>query len=292
MSEQKYNRGEQDLGNIVEIGHVNNRIPDQRLSTLFYVSGLGLTRDPILMTSTDNMWVNVGKSQFHLPTGDAVVAPGTRTGLIVPGREALLARLARVKKDLADTKFSFTETNDGVDATCPWGNRFTVHEPDEKRFGPMQLGMPYVSFDSPRGSSKGIARFYREMIGAHASAGADDGGAFARVEAGNGQALIFREGDKQNIVNPTHHVMIFVCDFSGPHRRLNERGLISEESNHAQYRFENIIDLDTGKSLYVIDHETRSMRNTMYGRKLVNRNALQTARDYRADHDFVEPGLA
>ena len=288
MNGQTYNRAEQDVGNIVELGHVNNRIPDQRLSTLYYVSGLGLTRDPVLMTSTDNMWVNVGKSQFHLPTGDAVVAPCTRTGLVVRGREALLARLAKVKKDLADTKFSFRETNDGVDTTCPWGNRITVHEPDEERFGPIQLGMPYVEFDVPRGAAPGIARFYREMIGAPASVETKSEGAAAHVEAGVKQELVFREGDKENIVNPTHHVMVFVRDFSGPHGRLNARGLVSEESNHAQYRFENIVDLDTGKSLYVIDHEVRSMRNTMYGRHLVNRNPLQTARDYRAGDDFWE----
>ena len=34
-------------------------------------TGLGLTRDPYLMTSVTNMWVNVGRSQFHLPTGKA-----------------------------------------------------------------------------------------------------------------------------------------------------------------------------------------------------------------------------
>ena len=67
MDGRHYDRTQQDLGNIVELGHVNNRIPDQRLATLFYIAGLGLTRDPVLMTSTDNMWVNVGKSQFHLP---------------------------------------------------------------------------------------------------------------------------------------------------------------------------------------------------------------------------------
>jgi hypothetical protein len=288
MSEKRYNRTSQDLGNIVELGHVNNRIPDQRLSTLYYVSGLGLTRDPILMTSTDNMWVNVGKSQFHLPTGDAVYAPGTCTGLVIEGREALLARLSRVKKDLEGTKFSFRETNDGVETTCPWGNRITVHEPDRERFGPARLGMAYVEFDAPRGTSEGIARFYREMIAAHAKAATDDRGEHARIEAGNHQTLIFRESDKVNVVNPTHHVMIFVCDFSGPHGRLDTRGLVSEESNEAQYRFENIIDLDTGKSLYVIDHEVRSMRNTMYGRHLVNRNPLQTARDYVAGYDFAD----
>lgn len=288
MDGRHYDRTQQDLGNIVELGHVNNRIPDQRLATLFYIAGLGLTRDPVLMTSTDNMWVNVGKSQFHLPTGEAVHAPCTRTGLVIEDRAALLARLATVRKELEGTKFSFRETNEGVETTCPWGNRITVHEPDLARFGPIRLGMPYVEFDAPRGSAKGIARFYREMFGALVETGADERGVYAKIVTGNHQALIYREGDRKNVVNPTHHIMIFVCDFSGPHRRLNARGLISEESNEAQYRVENIIDLDTGQSLYVIDHEVRSMKNTMYGRQLVNRNPKQTARDYVAGYDFAD----
>lgn len=288
MDMRRYDRAAEDLGNIVELGHVNNRIPDQRLATLFYVAGLGLTRDPILMTSTDNMWVNVGKSQFHLPTGDAVYAPCTTTHLIVPGREALLARLAKVRAELAGTRFSFRESDDGVETTCPWGNRVTIHEPDNERFGPSKLGMPFVEFDVPRGAAPGIAKFYREMIAARARTGEDARGAFALVEAGVRQWLLFREGDKANVVNKTHHIMIFVCDFSGPHSRLDARGLISEESNQWQYRFENILDLDSGKSLFVIDHEVRSMTNAMYGRTLVNRNPLQTARDYAAGHDFAE----
>ena len=50
------------------------QVPDQRLATLFYVAGLGLTRDPYLMVSDSNMWVNVGRSQFHLPSGRAAGA--------------------------------------------------------------------------------------------------------------------------------------------------------------------------------------------------------------------------
>ena len=37
---------EEDVGNIVLLEHVNVQIPDQALATLFYVMGLGLTRDP------------------------------------------------------------------------------------------------------------------------------------------------------------------------------------------------------------------------------------------------------
>ena len=67
----RFDRGVEDLGNVVELGHVNVTVPDQRLATLFYISGLGLTRDPYLMTGVDNMWANVGRAQFHLPVARA-----------------------------------------------------------------------------------------------------------------------------------------------------------------------------------------------------------------------------
>ncbi len=67
--ERRFDRAAEDVGNIVKLEHVNVRIPDQRLSTLFYVAGLGFTRDPYIMVSTNNMWINMGTSQFHLPTG-------------------------------------------------------------------------------------------------------------------------------------------------------------------------------------------------------------------------------
>ena len=110
-----YDRAAEDLGNIVALEHVNTRIPDQQLATAFYVSGLGLTRDPYLMTGTDNMWVNVGRSQFHLPTSKPEVLRG-RVGIVVPGREALLARLARAKKALDGTRFGFSEHQGFVEA--------------------------------------------------------------------------------------------------------------------------------------------------------------------------------
>src|SRR5437016_9690010 len=120
--QQTYNRAAEDLGNVVHLEHVNVTIPDQRLATLFYIAGLGLTRDPYLMVSDTNMWVNVGRSQFHLPEGAPQVLRG-HTGIVISGREALLARLASVAKKLEGTAFAFAEHNDHVEAICPWGNR-------------------------------------------------------------------------------------------------------------------------------------------------------------------------
>ena len=162
---KQFDRSAEDLGNIVGLEHVNLLVPDQGLATLFYVSGLGLTRDPYLMTSVDNMWINVGRSQFHLPTGKAQTLRG-RTALVIPDREMLVKRLENVTKALGGTKFAFTEHADRVEATCPWGNQFVVYDPSE-RFAGMKLGMPYVEFDVPAGTAKGIADFYREGDGHH-----------------------------------------------------------------------------------------------------------------------------
>ena len=90
--QQQFDRAAEDLGNSIHFEHVNVTIPDQRLATLFYVAGLGLTRDPYLMVSDTNMWINVGRSQFHLPDGAAQVLRG-HTGLVWPklGRPLLYA---------------------------------------------------------------------------------------------------------------------------------------------------------------------------------------------------------
>ena len=67
-----------------------------------------------------------------------------------------------MRKPLEGTKFAFTEHDDHVEATCPWGNTFRLHEP-AARFGGMALGMPYVEFDVPAGAAKGIAGFYAKV---------------------------------------------------------------------------------------------------------------------------------
>jgi hypothetical protein len=279
-----FDRAAEDLGNITHLEHVNVTIPDQRPAMLFYLRGLGLTRDPYLMTSTDNMWVNVGRSQFHMPENKPTVVRG-HVGLVIPDRDFLLKRLSGVRKDLADTKFSFAERNDCIEATCPWGNRIRVYEPDAQRFGRIQLGMPYVEFDAPPGTAEGIVRFYREIFTAPAEVDEDQDGRFARVTVGHHQHFVYRETDRELPAFDGHHIQIYVADFSGPHRRLKERGLVTEESDQWQYRFENIVDLDSGRTLYTIEHEVRSMTHPLHARPLVNRNPYQSNREFAAGYE-------
>ena len=281
---KSYDRAAEDLGNIVALEHVNTRIPDQPLATAFYVSALGLTRDPYLMTGTDNMWVNVGRSQFHLPSSKPQVLRG-RVGIVLPGREALLARLARARKTLAGTRFEFDEHEDFVEAVSPWGNVIRCHEP-APRFGPLRLAMPYVELDVPPATAEGIARFYREVMGAPARF--EDGA--ARVDVGPDQVLIYREADRQPPPYDGHHIQVYLADFSGPYRRLVERGLISEESDQHQYRFAELVDPADGRKLFQLEHEVRSMRHPLFARPLVNRNPEQSNLDYVPGSDAAQIG--
>ena len=277
-----YDRAIEDLGNIVGLEHVNTTIPDQQLATLFYIAGLGLTRDPYLMVSTNNIWANVGRSQFHLPTNKPQVLRG-HVGLVLPEREPLLRRLEAVRKQLAGTRFDFQDHEEFVEAISPWGNRFRCYEPNE-RFGRVTLGMPYVEFEVPPGTAEGIARFYRQVMNAPAAVSLEDG-RHARVPVGIAQDLIFRESAEPQAPYDGHHVQIYVANFSGPYRRLLELGLICEESDQHQYRFKDLVDPEGGRPLYTLEHEVRSMRHPLYGRPLLNRNPAQSNVHYAPGYD-------
>jgi predicted enzyme related to lactoylglutathione lyase len=280
---QQFDRAAENLGNSIHLEHVNVQVPDQRLAQLFYAAGLGLTRDPYLMVSDTNMWINVGRSQFHLPTGQPQVVRG-HTGLVISGREALLERLTRVKPKLEGTKFGFSEHNDYVEAVCPWGNRMRCYEPDAARFGRISLGIPYVEFDVPVSTARRIADFYPAIFGTPAQVQNGDG-TVARTLMGKNQYLQFRETEAPQPEFDGHHVQMYIADFSGPYEKLKARNLISVEDNQYQYRFKDIVDLDSSKVLWSVEHEVRSVTHPMYLRPLVNRNPATTNQNYANGYD-------
>ena len=278
-----YDRARQDLGNIVLLEHVNVCISDQRLATIFYISGLGFTRDPYLVTGIENMWINVGRHQFHLPSRGVQVLRG-RVGLVVPDLAALETRLKKVAPLLAETRFAWERRDGLLETTCPWGNRYLCHAP-APRFGETELAIAYVEFDVPPGSARAIARFYEELLGAHAAVEGAAGTETAVIAVSAVQRLRYRESAQPLPPYDGHHIQVYVSDFSGPHRRLLERGLVTEESSEHQYRFRDLVDLDSGQALFAIEHEVRSLTHPLYGRPLINRNPAQTNQQYMRGHD-------
>jgi hypothetical protein len=282
---QTYDRTTQDVGNILCMEHVNVTVPDQGIATTFYVEGLGFTRDPYMMVNTDNMWVNLGEQQFHLPTRGQQVLRG-HIGLVVPDLESLKQRLEGVKQKLKDTQFQCSEKKNYVSVTGPWGNKFRCYAPSAK-FGCMTLGIPYVEFSVEPGTASGIAKFYKQVFKTPAKVKKDGKLEVARVCAGSTQKLIFRERDQELPAYDGHHFAVYVANFSGPHKFLKEHDLITQESDDHQYRFEDLVDPKTGKKLFKIEHEVRSLYHPMFGRErgFVNRNPVQNLQAYSRGRD-------
>jgi len=278
---KRFDRATEDVGNIVLLEHVNVTQPDQRPTTLFYIVALGGTRDPYMMVGLDNMWINYGRNQLHMPSRDPQpqILRGTM-GFVVPDLALLKARLERVAPRLAGTQFAWRDCGTHVEATCPWGNRVRCHAPAPE-FGDTELALAYVEFDVPQGSAAGIARFYAEIMGAPASAAKGS----ARVPVGRGQALVFSETAATLPPYDGHHVQIYLADFSGPYAKLLERGLITLETDAHEWRFRTIVDPASGAALFEVEHEVRSLRHPLYARPLVNRNPAQTNTRYARGQD-------
>ena len=223
---QTYDRTTEDVGNIVELAHVNIWVKEPHLGHLFYVCGLGLTRDPFGVTGISSMWVNVGRSQFHLPWGEAPRMQAT-TGLVLPDLDVLRKNLTAVQKLLAGTRFGFETVGDRVDVTCPWGNRFRCHAPDVERFGITQVGIPYVEFYSKPDGLARIVRFYQEVVGTQAGVAEDETGEYACVQAGPEQRIVYRETGSYEREFWGHQIQIALADFSGPYAKLKKLGLIT-----------------------------------------------------------------
>jgi hypothetical protein len=278
---------EEDVGNIISLEHVNVQIPEQSLATLFYVVGMGFTRDPYLNVGLNNMWVNVGEQQFHLPTRNPQVIAG-HIGLVMPDLDALRLRLESVAQGLKGTHFQYSIDADHVTVTCPWGNRFRCY-PSGPGFGDMALGMPYVEFAVAPGAVEGILKFYECALGAPGVVETDSGGTYGRVKIGRNQSLRFRETQETLPPYDGHHIAIYIANFSGPYDYMKKRDLITEDVRNHQFRFKDITDPEQGSRKFILEHEVRSLKHPMYQRPFVNRDAAQTQRAYRRGWDALIP---
>ena len=278
---------EEDVGNIISLEHINVQVPDQSRAILFYVVGLGFTRDPYLTVGLNNMWINAGEQQFHLPTRKAQVIDG-HIGVVVPDLDALEGRLQAVADGLKASRFSFERSADYLGVTCPWGNRYRCYQ-SQPVFGDMTLGIPYVEFSVRPGTAKSIIGFYQAAFNAPVTMESDAEGAHGRVRIGRSQWLNFRETATPSAPYDGHHIAVYVANFSGPYEYLKSRGLISEDVRNHQFRFKDIVDPGNGKPVFSLEHEVRSLRHPMYHRPFVNRDPAQSQRAYHRGRDAFVP---
>lgn len=257
-----------DVGNVLLMEHLNIAVPDQLQATLFYIVGLGFTRDPYNTVGIDNMHVNVGESQFHLPTRGVQVLAG-HVGIVVPDLDALEQRLETIKPRLDGTKLAWSREDGHTDVICPWGNKIRCHAPSE-RFGGMKLGMPYFEQLVRPGTAAGIARFYEQVFSAPVHVAANLVTTTAHVQVGRNQELIFRETEDAPPFDG-YHVAIYVANFSRPYTYLKEHGFLKEDIRNNQFRFQAIVDPESGEPLCELEHEVRNLFHPQFRRTLINR---------------------
>jgi catechol 2,3-dioxygenase-like lactoylglutathione lyase family enzyme len=239
-----------DTGALLHFEHVNLRVPDHRAATLFFVEGLGLTRDPYRMVGVRNMWVNVGLQQFHLPIGGPTPLPG-EIGLVVPDLDDVERQLGHVGRELKDSEFACTRVADALEVRTPWGHSIRV--------------LP------GGGHAEGIGAFYRDLLQCPVEMRAINGDVTAWVTVGPHQTFRFRERPGGGTVSNTNHVAVYLTRYRTIYAALCRRGLIMEEDRDEQFRFCRIVDPRSDATLFVFEHEMRSLHHPDFLRPLVNR---------------------
>jgi hypothetical protein len=258
-----------EVGSIVHWEHVNLRVTDHRLATLYFIEGLGLTRDPLRNVSTRNMWVNVGTQQFHLPIGDPSPLPG-EVGLVVPDLEAVERQLEEVTPALKETAFVVERTERGLRTRSPWGHQIHV-QAQSAETGRLPQALTYVEFWVPPGTAGTIGAFYQDVLQCPVERRPIHGDPAVWVTVGSYQTFRFRERPDATVVLHTNHVAVYVTRYRAIYASLERLGALMESDANQQFRFKRIVDPTDRTLLFEFEHEVRSLHHPDYRRPLVNR---------------------
>ena len=262
---------------IATMEHVNVTVPDQALGALFYVSAMGFTRDPYLDFDDWNMWINVGREQFHTPKAEAQVFRG-EIGIRVPSLDDLERRLDRLQSRFEGTEFSFARTGETLFVICPWGNRLSCRNASTDEY-PMAIEV--LTLPVPSESIEVIASVYESLIGTEVqrhAAGVD-------VPTGPSQWLKYVASNEPLSRYDGHHIAIYINNYSEARQRVIEAGMLSAEREPHEFRFLEFRASD--QVVWELEHEVRSTDHPMFGRELVNRNPANTLFNYQAGHESL-----
>ena len=261
-----------EVGGMLHLDHVNFQVPEHDLATVFFINGLGLTRDPFRRADETNMGVNVGLQQFHLPRrGVTPPFPGI-VGLNVPDLAVIRARLMRLDRlgRFADTAYQAEFSDTAAEIVSPFGIRLRLHAAGTAPFL-RPLGIAYVKIFVPPGAAADIAAFYRKVFGAIAAVETGGGAPTALVNAGPHQTLQFIERDLDSYDTHNFHVSFHVTHYNRVRERISESGYMSGEGLGQVFFFDRIFDPDTGDTVFLFVNEVRSVYHPDFMRPLVNR---------------------
>lgn len=262
-----------EVGGILHLDHVNFQVSDHDLATVFFINGLGLTRDPYRRVDETNMGVNVGLQQFHLPRrGPTPPLPGM-IGMVVPDLAAIRARLNRLEKlgKFDGTKYagSFGETI--ADITSPFGGvRLRLHAAGTLPFL-RPLGIAYVDISVPPDTATSIAAFYREIFRAVTKVETVEGVTTALINAGPYQSIRFVEKELDGYDTHNFHLSFHATNYNEVRERIAASGALLGDGKGQVFFFDRIFNPDNGDTVFPLVNEVRSVYHQDFMRPLVNR---------------------
>ncbi len=258
-----------ELGTFAHFEHVNYRVPDHHLATIFFMEGLGFTRDPTRMVGVRNMWVNAGQQQFHLPIGEAAPFAG-EVGITVPKLSQTLRDLKAAGRKLKGSRFAVDREGSTLRIVSPWGHVLRAHEAGELS-GRLAQAIPYVRFAVPAGSADTIGQFYREVLSVPVTLTGRRHARTATVTVGVNQAFHFEDTRDLELAAHPNHVAVYITGYRSIYDRLKRQKLLMAPDRNEQFRFAKMADPDTGEVVFEFEHEMRSLHHPDYLKPLINR---------------------
>eukprot|EP00746_Dinoflagellata_sp_MGD_P152183 gnl/MRDRNA2_/MRDRNA2_83491_c0_seq1.p1 gnl/MRDRNA2_/MRDRNA2_83491_c0~~gnl/MRDRNA2_/MRDRNA2_83491_c0_seq1.p1 ORF type:complete len:341 (+),score=73.23 gnl/MRDRNA2_/MRDRNA2_83491_c0_seq1:50-1072(+) len=171
----------------------------------------------------------------------------------------------------------------------------------------MGLGLRYVQFDVPKGAAKIICQTYRKYFRTKRFGPPqlhEESGSSCEVPMGHHQYLQYEEV-KENAMLPRydgHFIAIYINKFADVYKNLKEDDLIynnprfphltydtlDDAMKHAEFRFKDFVDLKTGKVVYTLEHEVRSLAHKQYPKGLTDANDALPDNEEEAETNEAE----
>ena len=262
-----------EIGRMLHMDHVNFETPDHEMATIFYMNGLGFTRDPYRRADEQNLGVNVGRQQFHLPKRGEYTPPFYGiVGLVVPDIGGIKQRF-EVLNDLGKfegTPYGWLEEGNSVLMTSPFGYRLRLHSYGTLEFT-KPLGIAYVEVPAPLGKAARIGKFYEKIVGAPVQISTVGDTEAAIILAGPHQEIKFIERELDDYDTYTMHISYHVTHYNELRETLKEHGSLMGLGEGEAFFFDKIFDPDTGELLMTLQNEVRSLYHPDFMRPLINR---------------------
>ena len=261
-----------EVGGILHLDHINLQVSDHDLATIFFIGGLGLTRDPFRRADETNMGVNIGLQQFHLPRRGATPPFPGLVGLIVPDLDIIRLRLSRLNKlqKFKDTPYKANFDDNTAKIISPFGFCIRLHSSNSMPFL-RPLGIGYVEIPVPNGVVDDILKFYREVFHSIATIENRDGNKTAAINVGPFQKLYFIEKELDSYELYNFHISFHVTHYNRAREIIKERGALMGTGEGEVFFCDKIFNPDTGDYIFSMTNEVRSVYHGDYMRPLINR---------------------